>query len=100
MWTSNHRRPWSTRTQSDGVASIDAGRRKPHPAIFETALDTLGVGPADTLFVGDTHPADHVDPEGSGIRAFLIDPERSERVPGSRRIAWLFGLTVASTNNH
>jgi putative hydrolase of the HAD superfamily len=68
------------------VTSIDVGRRKPHPVIFETALDTLGVGPADALFVGDTYLADYVGPERSGIRAFLIDPARIEHVPAAHRI--------------
>lgn len=68
------------------VTSIDVGRRKPHPAIFQTALDTLGVGAADALFVGDTYLADYVGPERAGIRAFLIDPEHHEDVPGAHRI--------------
>ena len=40
------------------VFSSEVGWRKPHPAIFERALDTLGVMPEDTLFVGDTLATD------------------------------------------
>jgi putative hydrolase of the HAD superfamily len=35
------------------VFSSEVGMRKPHPAIFERALDALGVEPERALFVGD-----------------------------------------------
>jgi putative hydrolase of the HAD superfamily len=35
------------------VFSSEVGKRKPHPAIFERALEELGVQAADALFVGD-----------------------------------------------
>ena len=35
------------------VFSSEVGKRKPHPAIFERALDALGVGADDAVFVGD-----------------------------------------------
>lgn len=35
------------------VFSSEVGKRKPHPAIFERALDALGVTAADSVFVGD-----------------------------------------------
>jgi HAD superfamily hydrolase (TIGR01509 family) len=35
------------------VFSSEVGMRKPHPAIFERALEALGVAPENTLFVGD-----------------------------------------------
>src|SRR5690242_4707410 len=35
------------------VFSSEVGMRKPHPAIFERALEALGVEPENTLFVGD-----------------------------------------------
>jgi putative hydrolase of the HAD superfamily len=35
------------------VFSSEVGKRKPHPAIFERALDALGVAPGEAMFVGD-----------------------------------------------
>ena len=35
------------------VFSSEIGKRKPHPAIFERALEALGVAAAATVFVGD-----------------------------------------------
>ena len=35
------------------VFSSEVGLRKPHPAIFERALEALGVSPEHALFVGD-----------------------------------------------
>lgn len=35
------------------VFSSEVGKRKPHPAIFERALEALGVAPEEALFVGD-----------------------------------------------
>jgi putative hydrolase of the HAD superfamily len=35
------------------VFSSEVGKRKPHPAIFERALDALAVAPTDAVFVGD-----------------------------------------------
>lgn len=40
------------------VLSSEVGKRKPHPAIFERALDELGVGASEALFVGDRLDAD------------------------------------------
>ena len=40
------------------VLSSEVGKRKPHPAIFERALEELGVRPEEALFVGDRVEAD------------------------------------------
>jgi putative hydrolase of the HAD superfamily len=35
------------------IFSSEVGKRKPHPAIFERALDELGVAASEAVFVGD-----------------------------------------------
>ena len=50
------------------VAAADAGVLKPHPRIFEQALDTLGASPQETVFVGDNWQADIQGAQGLGMR--------------------------------
>ena len=54
------------------VTSAQAGARKPHPRIFEHTLERCGMGPAETLFVGDTLYADVVGPLEYGMRAVHV----------------------------
>lgn len=56
------------------VTSIEHGRRKPHPSIFEAALVRLDLPPSDVLFVGDNLEADYHGAIGAGMPAVLIDP--------------------------
>lgn len=68
------------------VFSSEVGLRKPHPAIFERALEALGVAPADTLFVGDTRNADIRGAAALGMATaqaywFRADPDDGEPEP-------------------
>lgn len=53
------------------VVSHDAGYAKPHPAIFELALDALGVVPREALMVGDTPEIDVAGAKQAGLCAVL-----------------------------
>jgi len=53
------------------VLSSELGWRKPHPAIYASALAKAGVRPQDTLFVGDRLMEDIVGPGRAGMRAAL-----------------------------
>lgn len=57
------------------VLSISArvGYQKPHPAIFEHALEILGVGPEAAVHVGDDPGADVVGARRAGVEPILID---------------------------
>ncbi|MGH2976999.1 MAG: HAD family hydrolase [Gaiellaceae bacterium] len=54
------------------VFSCSCGLRKPDPRIYLTALDLLGVDPADALFVGDGANDELAGAERVGMRAILI----------------------------
>jgi HAD superfamily hydrolase (TIGR01509 family) len=53
--------------------SIDFGRRKPHPAIFQEALSRLDAPPSAALFVGDSLDDDVAGARGAGIDSAWID---------------------------
>lgn len=69
------------------VLSIDHGRLKPHPSIYETALAQLGVDATDAVFIGDSHEADYLGPSDLGVRALLIDPDDRHGVDEAHRLA-------------
>lgn len=50
------------------VDSTRVGSVKPDPRIFQSALDALGVAPADALFVGDSLPRDMAGARAIGMR--------------------------------
>lgn len=50
------------------VSAMDIGYVKPHRAIFERALDILGVQPDEAVFVGDNLEADIQGAQGIGMR--------------------------------
>jgi putative hydrolase of the HAD superfamily len=74
------------------VTSVEVGWRKPHPRIYQAALDALDSEPTAAVFVGDTYLADYDGPRRVGIRAYLIDPDRTAPVPPEARLAALSEL--------
>ena len=54
------------------VTSLDAGRYKPHPAMFERALGDLAVEARDAVMVGNSRHADVAPAKGLGMRAVLV----------------------------
>ena len=61
------------------VASAAVGCRKPSSAIFEIALERMGVEPQKTVHVGDLPEADGEGASSVGIRPVIID--RKNRYP-------------------
>jgi putative hydrolase of the HAD superfamily len=54
------------------VTSAEAGARKPHPAIFTTVCDALGLPPDQVAFVGDSWSADVVGALRAGMAPVWI----------------------------
>jgi HAD superfamily hydrolase (TIGR01662 family) len=54
------------------VSSADHGFMKPHPSIFQAALDQLGVAPAESVMVGDSVNHDIEGALSAGMRAVLL----------------------------
>jgi len=65
------------------VVSSAMGFRKPHPSLFERALDELGVAPAEAVFVGDRLVDDVSGAQSVGMRAVLTHQYRQEALDGS-----------------
>lgn len=76
------------------VDSRSHGRVKPHPTIFQAALELLGAAPAESVMVGDSLEEDVEGARSLGMRAILID--RDERHPDFEpRLTDLYGLPAA-----
>ena len=76
------------------VDSRSHGRVKPHPTIFQAALDALEVAPGDAVMVGDSLEEDIEGARALGMRAILVD--REERHPEiDERLTDLYGLPAA-----
>jgi HAD superfamily hydrolase (TIGR01549 family) len=76
------------------VGSRAHGYVKPHPTIFQAALNELGVDPADAVMVGDSLEEDVEGARALGMRAILVD--RDERHPeAEERLTDLYGLPAA-----
>jgi HAD superfamily hydrolase (TIGR01549 family) len=76
------------------VGSRAHGYVKPHPTIFQAALEQLGVEPGGTVMVGDSLEEDVEGARALGMRAILVD--REQRHPDvEERLTDLYGLPAA-----
>jgi putative hydrolase of the HAD superfamily len=64
------------------LASLEEGVEKPDPRLFHIALDQMGVDPADALHVGDLPEDDFAGATAAGMRAVLIDRNRTQSGEG------------------
>jgi HAD superfamily hydrolase (TIGR01549 family) len=80
------------------LGSASHGKTKPHPAIFQAALDQLGVSAEEAVMVGDSLEDDVEGARALGMRAFLVDrddrfPELDDRLPDLRALSGVLGLS-------
>jgi putative hydrolase of the HAD superfamily len=83
------------------VGSGAHGKTKPHPAIFRSALDRLGVRADEAAMVGDSPEDDVAGARALGMQAFLVDregrfPEAVGRLPDLRALPAALGLAADS----
>jgi HAD superfamily hydrolase (TIGR01549 family) len=76
------------------VGSLRHGRVKPHPSIFEAALEALDAEPSEAAMVGDSYTDDIEGARALGMRAILIDREGAH-VGEPDRIDTLLALPAA-----
>ena len=86
------------------VSSADHGFMKPHPSIFQAALELVGVPAADAVMVGDSVSQDIEGALRAGMRAILLDRSehaaprqeelRARGVPVIKSLAELMDLVI------
>lgn len=62
------------------------GKEKPHPAIFQAALQSLGVKPEQSLYTGDVYSVDYLGSTGVGMQCVLFDVPGAYTNKGLRRV--------------
>ena len=68
------------------------GKEKPHPAIFETALQSMGVKAQQSLYTGDVYCVDYVGSTFVGMQCVLFDVPGAYTHKGLPRVESLEGL--------
>ena len=59
----------------DVVTSVDAGHLKPHPAVFELAMQRAGVAPEQCVVIGNREENDVEPALALGMRTILVYPD-------------------------
>jgi HAD superfamily hydrolase (TIGR01509 family) len=68
------------------------GQEKPHPAVFQAALSSIGALAAESLYVGDVYSIDYVGARNAGMQAVLFDVAGAYRDHGVPRVESLTEL--------
>ena len=68
------------------------GKEKPHPAIFDAAVRTMGVSAKESLYVGDVYSIDYLGATSFGMQSILFDVAGAYRDRGLPRVDSLEAL--------
>ncbi len=69
------------------TSSEEVGLKKPHPVIFETALQKALVSPQKSMMIGDTFEADIIGAEKVGMHTLFFN-YRNDEVPSNYRVVY------------
>ena len=78
LWrtAADSRADWAARGLADCISlivtSLDVGWRKPHPAMFQRALEELRVEPSQAVMAGNSKAADIAPARRLGMRTILV----------------------------
>ena len=67
------------------TTSEEVGLKKPHPVIFETALEKASVRPDKSIMIGDTFEADIIGAEKVGMDTLFFN-YRKESIPSNYKV--------------
>ena len=62
------------------------GKEKPHPAIFDAAIRSLGVTPEESLYTGDVYSVDYLGATRFGMQSVLFDVSGAYKESGLPRV--------------
>lgn len=62
------------------------GKEKPHPLIFQRALQSLNVAPEESLYTGDVYSVDYLGATQVGMRSVLFDVAGAYKERGVPRV--------------
>jgi len=74
------------------LISGDVGWRKPNPRIFQKALESLGIGASETVFIGDSVLFDVEGPKKMGMKTVLMRKSSTEGKKTGNPDAMISGL--------
>lgn len=76
------------------------GYEKPHPAIFQAALQAMNAAPEKTMYVGDVRAVDFEGATRAGMQALLFDACGAYQGNGLPRVESLVELEQRLENQH